>query len=209
MGYSFTQLPTEIPDDPINNAAAAIYNDILTFAPKRRSIVFEVNVHAPADLMQAVIPAMASRGEGWIVNVSSSSARYEEGRRRAQPPFPRDPLSTDMGVYGASKAALNRLTVSFASALANSGIRVNSVEPRAAVLSEGALALVGDSLDPSMTESMEAMVEGALVVCDCEADFTGGIYDSLGLLELRDVTVMTLDGTRPYPGGFRPSTSHQ
>jgi citronellol/citronellal dehydrogenase len=189
----------------VNNAAAAIYADVLSFPLRRRRIMFEVNAHGPMDLMQAVTPTMRDRGEGWIVNVSSSSARYEEGRRRPSGPALVDPIRADIGTYAASKAALNRLTVAYASALAGSGIRVNCVEPRAAVMSEGSLALVGDDLDPNWNiEAMESMVEGTLVLCDCDAQTTGGIYDSIGLLEGRNVTVMTLDGSRPYPGGFQP-----
>jgi len=189
----------------VNNAAAAIYAEIERFPLRRRRILFEVNVHCPVDLMQAVIPQMKARGEGWIVNVSSAGARYEEGRRRPlELPVP-DAIRTDIGMYAASKAALNRATVAFASALAGSGVRVNSVEPRSAVLSEGTMALVGDDLDPSwFIESMEAMVEGALVLCDCGPERTGGVYDSIGLLEQTRTTVMTLDGSRPFPGGFRP-----
>jgi citronellol/citronellal dehydrogenase len=189
----------------VNNAAAAIYADITTFPLRRRRIVFEVNVHGPLDLMQAATPQMTERGEGWIVNVSSAGARYEEGRRRPTgDPVP-DAVRTDIGIYAASKAALNRLTVAYASALAGSGVRVNTVEPRATVMSEGSVALIGDDLDPNWyVESMEAMVEGALVLCDCGPETTGGIYDSIGLLESTGATVMTLDGSRPFPGGYRP-----
>jgi len=184
----------------VNNAAAAIYQPTLEFPLKRRRISFEVNVHAPTDLAQAVIPGMAARGEGWIVNVSSASARYELGRPkelRKPPPF--------IGVYGASKAALNRMTVAFAAELLGSGIRVNTVEPRAAVMSEGAEVLVGGTLPAELIESMEAMVEGALVLCDCPADWTGGVHVSLDLLDTLGRTVMTLDGSQPYPGGQRPA----
>jgi NAD(P)-dependent dehydrogenase (short-subunit alcohol dehydrogenase family) len=189
----------------VNNAAAAIYSDIRGFPLRRRRILFEVNVHCPVDLMQAVIPQMKARGEGWIVNLSSSAARYEEGRRRPSGVPRPDAIRTDIGMYAASKAALNRATVAFAAALAGTGVRVNCVEPRAAVLSEGSTALVGDDLDPSWNvESMEAMVEGALVLCDCGPERTGGVYDSLGLLEATGTPVMTLDGSRPFAGGFRP-----
>jgi NAD(P)-dependent dehydrogenase (short-subunit alcohol dehydrogenase family) len=143
---------------------------------------------------------MVERGEGWIVNVSSASARYELGRPkelRKPPPF--------LGVYGASKAALNRMTVAFAAELLGTGVRVNTVEPRAAVMSEGAEALVGGTLSEELIESMEAMVEGALVLCDCSAEGTGGVHVSLDLLDALGRTVMTLDGTRPYPGGQRPA----
>lgn len=184
----------------VNNAAAAIYQPALDFPLRRRRITFEVNVHAPADLAQAVIPGMKARGEGWIVNVSSASARYEFGRPaelRRPPPF--------IGVYGASKAALNRLTVAFAAELLGSGVRVNTVEPRAAVMSEGAEALVGGTLPDELIESMEAMVEGALVLCDCPPEWTGGVHVSLDLLDALGCTVMSLDGSRPHPGGQRPA----
>jgi NAD(P)-dependent dehydrogenase (short-subunit alcohol dehydrogenase family) len=186
----------------VNNAAAAIYQPTLEYPLKRRRISFEVNVHAPADLAQAVIPGMLARGEGWILNVSSASARYELGRPkelRRPPPF--------IGVYGASKAALNRMTVAFAAELLGTGVRVNTVEPRAAVMSEGAEALVGGTLSDELIESMEAMVEGALVLCDCPPDWTGGVHVSLDLLDQLGRTVMTLDGTRPYAGGQRPARS--
>jgi NAD(P)-dependent dehydrogenase (short-subunit alcohol dehydrogenase family) len=189
----------------VNNAAAAIYADLTTYSLRRQRIVFEVNVHCPFELMQAVTPQMLARGEGWVVNLSSAGARYEEGRRRPTGvPLP-DSVRTDIGVYAASKAALNRLTVAYAAALAGSGVRVNTVEPRATVMSEGSVTLIGDSLDPNWyVESMEAMVEGALVLCDCGPETTGGVYDSISLLEATGTTVMTLDGSRPFSGGFHP-----
>jgi len=184
----------------VNNAAAAIYQPTAEFALKRRRITFEVNVHAPLDLAQAVLPGMKARGEGWIVNVSSASARYELGRpKELRPPPPH------IGIYGASKAALNRMTVALAAELLGTGIRVNTVEPRAAVMSEGAEALVGGTISEDLIESMEAMVEGVLVLCDCPADLSGGVHVSLDLLDALGRTVLTLDGERPYAGGQRPA----
>jgi NAD(P)-dependent dehydrogenase (short-subunit alcohol dehydrogenase family) len=189
----------------VNNAAAAIYADVQGFPLRRRRILFEVNVHCPVDLMQAALPGMKQRGEGWIVNVSSAGARYEEGRRRPAGLPASDSIRTDIGMYAASKAALNRLSVAFAMALRESGVRVNCIEPRSAVLSEGTIALVGDSLDPTWhVEPMETMVEGALALCDCGPERTGGVYDSIGLLEQTGRTVMTLDGRRPFPDPFKP-----
>src|SRR5271166_4258123 len=52
----------------VNNAAAAIYQPLIDFPLKRRMLTFEINVHAPMDLAQAVLPEMIERGEGWIVN---------------------------------------------------------------------------------------------------------------------------------------------
>ena len=92
------------------------------------------------------------------------------------------------------------MTTAFAAELLGSGIRINTVEPRAAVMSEGAEALIGGTLSSDLIESMEAMVESVLVLCDCPADWTGGVHVSLDLLDTLGRTVMTLDGSRPYPG---------
>ncbi len=72
-------------------------------------------------------------------------------------------------------------------------------------MSEGAEALVGGMVGEESIESMEAMVEGALVLCDCPPDWTGGVHVSLDLLDSLARTVMTLDGKQPYPGGQRPA----
>ena len=160
----------------VNNAAAAIYQPVADFPLKRRRLIFEVNVHAPTDIAQAAVPAMVEAGEGWIVNVSSASARGREA------PFPDTALGATIGVYGASKAALNRLTNAFAEELWGTGVRVNTVEPRNAVRSEGAEALVGGELGEDLYETMEEMVAGTLVLCDCPPEMTGGVHVSLDLL---------------------------
>jgi NAD(P)-dependent dehydrogenase (short-subunit alcohol dehydrogenase family) len=177
----------------VNNAAAAIYQSTLEYPLRRRRVMFEVNLHAPIDLAQAVIPQMRERGEGWIVNLSSATARPAPG-----PPYRTEGVATTIGMYGATKAALNRITNAFAVELDGTGIRINTVEPRAAVMSEGAEALVGDIVTESMIEPMEAMVEGAVALCDCAPDRTGGIYVSLDLIAEIGATVMTIDGTGPY-----------
>ena len=182
----------------VNNAAAAMYNSMLDYTLRRRRIMFEINVHGPIDLAQAVIPAMRDKGRGWIVNVSSATARHADG-----PPFRTEGVATVIGVYGASKAALNRATNAFAVELHGTGIRINTVEPRAAVMSEGAEALVGNIVKDEQIESMEAMVESIVALCECEEDRTGKVHVSLDLHDELDRTVMTLDGSAPYPGGQR------
>ena len=178
----------------VNNAAAAIYAPTSTYPLKRRRITFEVNVHAPLDLAQAVIPGMVDRREGWIVNVSSASSRLSDG-----PPFRREGVALTLGIYGASKAALNRETNCLAAELHGTGVRVNTIEPRAAVLSEGANELVGDQLSADQIESMESMVEATLALCDCGPDLTGRVTVSTELIAELGLTVMTLDGTAPAP----------
>jgi len=132
---------------------------------------------------------MIERGEGWIVNVSSGTANPAAG-----PPFKTDGVAAKVGMYGTSKAALNRMTNALAVELHGTGVRINAVAPRAAVASEGAMALLGDGLDQSMFESMEAMVEGTIALCDCAADDTGRAHVTLDLVESRGIEVMGLDG---------------
>ncbi len=185
----------------VNNAAAAVYGPVGDYPLRRRRMMYEVNVHAPIDLAQAVIPAMVAAGEGWIVNVSSGSARHPEG-----PPFRTDGVALTFGVYGSTKAALNRITGALAAELYGTGIRVNTVEPRAAVLSEGAEAVMRGSLRADQIEPLEAMVEAAVALCCCPTDHTGRVEVSLDLLARDGLTVHTLDGRRVYdPADPRPT----
>ena len=133
---------------------------------------------------------MRAAGAGWIVNLSSATARPWDG-----PPFALGALGSTSTVYGASKAALNRLSNGLAAELDGTGIRVNTVEPRAAVLSEGAAELVGGSLRPDQVESMEEMVEAVVALCDCAPDVTGRSWVSLDLIAEWGLAVRNLDGT--------------
>jgi citronellol/citronellal dehydrogenase len=172
----------------VNNAAAAIYQPLIDFPLKRRRLVFEVNVHAPMDLTQAALPSMIENGAGWVVNVSSATAQHWE------PPYSLGSLGSTTGVYGASKAALNRLTNALAAEFAGRGVRINTVEPRAAVMSEGAEVLAGASLRPDQIESMEQMVEAVVALCDCEPERTGLAHVSLDLIDELGISVRDLDG---------------
>jgi NAD(P)-dependent dehydrogenase (short-subunit alcohol dehydrogenase family) len=173
----------------VNNAAAAIYQPLVDFPLRRRRLTFEVNVHAPFDLAQAVLPAMLQAGEGWIVNISSATARPWDR------PFLLGPLGSSTGVYGASKAALNRLTNALAAELAGTRVRVNTVEPRAAVMSEGAEVLLGTQLAEDQVESIEEMVEAILALCDCDEERSGGTHVSLDLLDELGLTARRLNGS--------------
>jgi citronellol/citronellal dehydrogenase len=172
----------------VNNAAAAIYQPLVDYPLRRRLLTFQVNVHAPLELMQAAVPGMRESGRGWIVNVSSASARLSVG-----PPFDVHPPGSAMGVYAGSKAALNRITNLMALELYGTGIRVNTVEPKAAVLSEGAAALVGDLIQPEEVEAVEEMVEAVSALCDCPEQVTGRIGISLDLIREWDLSVRGLD----------------
>ena len=74
------------------------------------------NLFGPLHLIQAVLPTMRRQKSGIIVNVSSSAAI--------------DPQPS-MGMYGASKSALEAMTQALAKEVAPFGIRVLIVQPGA------------------------------------------------------------------------------
>ena len=76
--------------------------------------MFDVNVRGPYFLTAALVPRMAARGGGAIVNLTTMAAE----------------LGLPGGsAYGATKAALASLTRAWAAEFAGQGIRVNSVSP--------------------------------------------------------------------------------
>ncbi|HUP76684.1 MAG TPA: SDR family NAD(P)-dependent oxidoreductase [Acidimicrobiales bacterium] len=175
----------------VNNAAAGIYRPMAAYSVAHRNKMMEINVNAPIDLIQAVVPSMRESGQGWIVNVSSGTARHVAG-----PPFPTSGMTPILGFYGATKAALNRVTNAFALELHAAGVRVNTIEPRAAVATEGAIAKGLDSIRDDQFEPLEAMVEAVVALCSCELERTGQVHVSLDLLDELRREVMQLDGTR-------------
>ena len=92
--------------------------------------VFAVNVKAPYLLVAALAPAMAGRGQGAIVNVTTMVAEFG---------------LNGMGLYGSSKAALVLLTKSWAAEFGPSGVRVNAVSP-GPTRTEGTAGM-GEALD--------------------------------------------------------------
>jgi citronellol/citronellal dehydrogenase len=179
----------------VNNAAAAFYLPTVDFPLKRRRLLFEVNVHAPIDLAQAVLPGMLTRRRGWIVNLSSATSRVQQG-----PVF--DPglaLGATTTGYGASKGALERFTTGLAAEVQADGVAVNSLAPVAAVRTPGAEAHIGEVLDarPEIVEPVELIAEAALVLATCDpATLTGRITYSRPLLEELGRRARALDGTR-------------
>jgi NAD(P)-dependent dehydrogenase (short-subunit alcohol dehydrogenase family) len=106
---------------------------IFPFGPTEKSTeydfdsVFSVNVKALYFLVAALAPGMAERGHGAIVSVSTMVAEFG---------------AAGMGLYGASKAAIELLTKSWAAEYGPHGVRVNAARP-----------------GPTRTEGTEAMGE--------------------------------------------------
>jgi NAD(P)-dependent dehydrogenase (short-subunit alcohol dehydrogenase family) len=173
----------------VNNAVAAIAAPITEVSAPQQRIAYECNVIAPLTLAQAVIPDMRAAGAGWIVNLTSAGARLHQG-----PPFYLGPQGSTMELYGTTKAALNRITSGLAGDLDRTGIRVNAVGPRVAVMSEGFEALIGDQLPRELFESIEEIVEAVVALCDCPPEVTGQVLESLDLIANWGISVRGLDG---------------
>ena len=178
----------------VNNAAAAMYQTNAEIPLKRRRLTFEINLHAPIDLIQAVLPGMRERNEGWILNISSATSKHPKG-----PPFdPGFKVGFTTTTYGASKAALERFTAGIAAEVYGDGIAVNTLAPVAAVRTPGADSLVGDVMDanPDIVESLELFVEAALALVTCDpTTMTGQVCYSRPLLEELGRQVRGLDGS--------------
>jgi 3-oxoacyl-[acyl-carrier protein] reductase len=98
----------------VNNAGVSQRRPLADVPEEDWYAAWEVNVMAPLRAMRAAIPAMAERGWGRVVNVSSTS-----GKRP----------STDSAEYSVAKAAELSLSRVFADEYAGDGVLVNAVCP--------------------------------------------------------------------------------
>ena len=73
-----------------------------------------LNLRAPYILVQRLVPAMAERGKGAVVNLSTVAASTP---------------ARQAGIYGATKAGLELLTRVWADEFGRAGVRVNAVSP--------------------------------------------------------------------------------
>jgi NAD(P)-dependent dehydrogenase (short-subunit alcohol dehydrogenase family) len=131
----------------VNNAGIHLDHAQLPFTleavPKWRAVL-DVNVIGALICAAACRPAMAARGGGAIVNMSSMAAYGGSG------------------AYGVSKLALNSLTVSLAAELAADGIRVNGIAP-GLVDSEAAIEWWNDASRAGM-EGIDQMLIGQQMI---------------------------------------------
>ena len=98
----------------VNNAGTAVRRELLEVPDEDWSAAFELNVMAPMRAMRAAVPAMAERGWGRVVNVSSSSGKRPSGS------------TPEYSVAKAAQLSLSRL---FADRYAERGVLVNAVCP--------------------------------------------------------------------------------
>jgi len=97
----------------VSNAGEAAYASPLAISPGQFRHLLEVNVCAPLELFQAVLPLMP--GSGHVVQLSSVAGRFLPNAR--------------FGPYGVTKAAVTGLVDALRLELAPRGIRVTSIVP--------------------------------------------------------------------------------
>jgi citronellol/citronellal dehydrogenase len=159
----------------VNNAAVTFYVPFTEFPEKRYNLMFEVQVRAPFELAQMVVPSMRERKRGWILNITSRAGIHPQG-----PPFA-DIHKRGFAVYGMVKAALDRFTTGLAAEVFDDGIAVNSLAPWDNVATPGAGA--HDLVKEFALEGIEWMAEAALALCSGDrTKLTGRVAYSQPLL---------------------------
>jgi NAD(P)-dependent dehydrogenase (short-subunit alcohol dehydrogenase family) len=98
----------------VNNAGFGVPSPIELTAPETARALFETNTLGTLAMVRAVLPAFRERRAGVIINVTSTTTLK---------PLPL------VGLYRASKAAVNAFTESLAAEVSSFGVRVHLVLP--------------------------------------------------------------------------------
>jgi NAD(P)-dependent dehydrogenase (short-subunit alcohol dehydrogenase family) len=136
----------------VNNAAITYFIPVADFPEKRFRLMMDVQVWAPFELSQLVLPDMQARGSGWILNISSHAALHPQTGMPGR----------GSSVYGMCKAALERFTTGLAQEVYESNIGVNVISP-GLVATPGVMhhRLINDSNKDRVTP-VEHMAEACL-----------------------------------------------
>jgi citronellol/citronellal dehydrogenase len=179
----------------VHNAAACFYLPWDAVSPRRYNVMFTVNVDATWKLATAVLPGMRDRGRGHIVNLSTMVVEHPVG-----PPYSTFHAERGATLYGASKAALERISTGLAAEVYRHGIAVNAVAPVAAVATPGVEAMGLMPGDDTYVEPVEQMAEAVLALATGDpATLTGRIVTSEQILTELDRPVRNLDGSERTP----------
>ena len=149
----------------INNAGAFPFGPTADTSEADFETVYATNVRAPFYLVAELAPAMAARGHGAIVNVSTMVAAFGKA---------------GMALYGSSKAALELMTKSWAAEFGPSGVRVNAVSPGptrtegTAAMAEG-LARLASEAPADRVGSPDEIAEGILFLASDAASLIHGV----------------------------------
>ncbi|MDX3453350.1 SDR family NAD(P)-dependent oxidoreductase [Streptomyces sp. ME02-8801-2C] len=156
----------------VNNAAVFPEGGTTDTPEEVFDTVYATNVKVPFFLVGELVPAMAERGAGAVVNISS---------------FVADKAAPDRAAYSSSKAALNNLTKAWAKEYGPSGVRVNSVAPGPVLPEEIQAAVAADPRAAAVTQALPArrfglpreIAEAVAYLASDEAAFAHGAFLSV------------------------------
>ena len=170
-------------DVVVNNAGIAYMGVQEAFSLDQAKQVFDVNTFGPMRVTNAVLPHFREKKAGLIVNISSIVAQF---------PF------SYMGIYCASKAALEVLSDDYNASLQGSGVESVVLEPGAYPTEIYGKMVPPDNGErvmpgyPGAAETMEGMGEGFQTLFETQKPNPQDVVD--GLVELIEL-----------PAGKRPA----
>ena len=173
----------------MTNAAVQPAGFISTIKPKSWELEFNINVHGPFRCIRAVLPAMQAQQSGNIINISSVAARGGSH-------------------YGATKRAVEAMSIGLARELKDQGITVNAMKPVGGIETPGLLfgrpqgagaGVPAPNQNPAARPAPQAYAPGArpglpspdsyveaavLLALQTPEAFTGQVYNDAQLIEI-------------------------
>ncbi|MFC3077066.1 SDR family NAD(P)-dependent oxidoreductase [Phenylobacterium terrae] len=154
----------------MTNAAVQPAGFISTIKPKSWELEFNINVHGPFRCIRAALPTMQAQKSGSIINISSIAA-------------------TGGSHYGATKRAIESMTIGLARELKDQGIAVNAMKPVGAIETPGLLfgrpqsQRPGGQARPELPKP-DSYVEAAVILAAATPDaITGQVLNDAQIVE--------------------------
>ncbi len=177
-----SELTNEKLDVLINNAGLFAAGISETYSPEQMRDMFDVNVFGVHRVTRAALPGMRKSGSGLIINIGSILGRVTI-------PF--------IGLYGASKFAVEAMTDSYRYELSQLGIDVVLVQPSAYPTHLYASTQQAAHSDVAAAYGEVAALPGAF------SDFLQGVFSSAEAPDPHDIAV-ALTELIATPAGARP-----
>ncbi len=156
----------------MTNAAVQPPGFISSIQVKHWELEFKVNVHGPFYCIRAALPSMVERGSGSIINISSGAALGGSH-------------------YGATKRAIEAMTIGLANEVRDRGIAVNCLKPVGAIETPGLLfgrapgQVGGGRRGSRALPPPDSYVEAAvLLAIQTPQSFTGQVHHDAGIIRL-------------------------
>lgn len=154
----------------MTNAAVQPAGFISTIKPKSWELEFNINVHGPFRCIRAALPTMQAQKSGSIINISSIAA-------------------TGGSHYGATKRAIEAMTIGLARELKDQGVAVNAMKPVGAIETPGLLfgrpqsQRPGGQARPELPKP-DSYVEAAVILAAATPDaITGQVLNDAQIVE--------------------------